>query len=137
MISLSSVLGALSADASLLEKIVYQVNGLMIVFIALGSIWLLMEISGALFRKRDARIAKAKADAAAAKVDASPARAGASAKPEEGAMTPQLAAVVAAAVHTTLAGRQHRIVSVVKHLPPDLSWASEGRRDHFASRSVR
>lgn len=46
----------------------------------------------------------------------------------------RLMAVVAAAVHTLMAGKAHRIVRIS---PTSPRWALEGRRDIFASRKVR
>lgn len=111
----------------------------MIVFVVLGALWLLMELIGAYFKRRDAQLQKDKAAALAAKVAAVP---GAK-SPAPGAVTPEIIAVVTAAVHTTLEGRRHHVVSVTPgtlpgHATPLSSvWAAEGRRDIFASRKPR
>ncbi len=46
----------------------------------------------------------------------------------------ELAAVVAAAIHTMMEGKPHRIVSIKSSQP---GWAEEGRRQIFSSHRVR
>lgn len=133
------LLAKLSERPELTDSIIFQFNGLLIVFTALGSIWLLMEAIGFVFKQRDARLAKAAqaaaaASAAAAAAQIAPAPAGeASATDGISAAT---VAVVSAAVHVVLAGRRHRVLSV-KPSAHDNIWAAEGRREIFGSHKVR
>lgn len=112
----------------------------MIVFVVLGSLWLLMELIGAYFKRRDAQLQKSEAGAQEAKAAAV---ASASPKPAvvPGAVAPEIIAVVSAAVHVALAGKRHRVVSVRPEAHPagqsGSVWAVEGRRDIFASRRPR
>jgi hypothetical protein len=117
---------ALPDHPTFLESLTYQATGLFVVFTVLGSIWLIMELLGAVFQR-----------VAAAKVAplAIPCPDGAD------VMAPEIVAVIAAASNEALQG-QVRIVSIVpltsgpdaNPLPP---WSGEGRRQHFASHKVR
>lgn len=51
-------------------------------------------------------------------------------------MSPQVLAVIAAAVHATLGGR-HRVLSIAPAAQPASSWSVEGRREIFTSHHVR
>ncbi len=127
-------LATLPEFPSLSETMAYQLNGLIVVGLALGSIWLLVEIIGAWFRGADRRAAEARAAAAAAApAVANPTPAATpTATPSD---APELIAVIAAAVHCTL-GANARVVSVA---PGESSadWAREGRRTIFSSHKVR
>lgn len=126
-------LAALSEYPTTLESIRYQVTGLAVVFIALGLIWVMMEILGAFFRRLAASQAAAKAAAqaaAAALLPPPPPPA-----PVPTGPSPATVAVIIAAVHCTLGHRPHRIISVSPAEPHD--WSREGRRDIFSSHRVR
>lgn len=121
-----ALLGTLAEDASVLERLAFQMNGLIVVFVALSSIWLLVELIGAFFKRMEARATR---EAQARK--AAPAEPAAAAQPAmEDA---ELIAVIASAVFY-VAGRSARIVSVT---PVDADWAREGRRQIFSSHNIR
>ena len=130
-----ALLGVLPEYPTMPEVISFQATGLMVVFLALGSLWFLLSIAGRIFAFRDARVAAAKAAAApvtlAPALTASPA----SAPPAEAPPAGAVLAVIAAAVHVTL-GRRARVVSV-SPVRVDGDWAREGRRQIFASHRVR
>lgn len=128
---------ALPEHPKLGESIVYQFNGLVVVFIALGMIWVMMEIMGAVFR-RVAANQSARA-AAAPKVPApgpaTPAPAPAAAVAATDGVDPATYAAIVAAVYCTL-GKGHRVVGVTSVVDAR-DWSREGRRDHFSSHRVR
>jgi len=127
---LSPPLAALPEYPSLGESILFQFNGLVVVFLALGSIWGLLELMGVFFRRSKPAAAPQKAAAA------TPPPAAATAAPGE--LSPQLIAVISAAVHVAIAGRPHRIAAVVPTpVESELDWAREGRRTIFASHKTR
>ncbi|HLP06673.1 MAG TPA: OadG family protein [Opitutaceae bacterium] len=115
-----------------LESITYQVVGLVVVFSALGAIWLLMELMGALFRAADARRARP--------LPAAPLPSTATAT--AGDLRPELIAVITAAVHSSIdsAATIVAITPVAAHQETNLNllaWSSEGRRQIFASHKLR
>jgi Na+-transporting methylmalonyl-CoA/oxaloacetate decarboxylase gamma subunit len=131
-------LATLSEFPSVPESIRYQITGLMVVFIALGLIWVLMEILGVFFRRLAATQAAAKAAAKAATQAAiavqpvSPSVQPAAPAP---AIPCETLAIIVAAIHCKLNNRPHRILSIE---PADQhDWAREGRRDIFSSHRVR
>jgi len=109
---------------TLLESLVFQFVGLVIVTIALVGIWLMLELLGAAFRKA-ARQRHTQSDGGTApEITQTP--------------PPELIAVIAAAIDSSVAG-PHRIVSVkpvneLQHADPNLlAWSGEGRRQIFSS----
>jgi len=74
---------------------------------------------------------------------AAPAPVAAAVKPAvaDGALSPQLMAVIAAAIRHTLGDTRHRIVSFTKAATPEADghslWSVEGRREVFHSHVVR
>jgi sodium pump decarboxylase gamma subunit len=115
-------LSTLAEYPDLGDSVLFQLNGLVVVFVALSSIWGVMELMGLFFRRR-----KAVAPPPAAEKPA-----GAAAP---GGPGPELTAVIAAAVCSTL-GERCRIFAIT----PDtgsLDWAREGRREIFASHRHR
>ena len=107
------------------ESVIYQLNGLVVVFTALGLIWGLLELM-AIWFKRAARAAKPAVVATAAMP--------APVTPD--GLEPQVIAAMAAAVHATL-GAGSRITSVVQVDAPDHGWSLEGRRQIHSARKVR
>jgi sodium pump decarboxylase gamma subunit len=128
-----SPLLALPEHPTLGESLVYQINGLVVVFIALGLIWAMMEIMGAIFRRVavDQAARAAAVPTVAAPEPAAPAPATAAAD----GVDPATYAAIVAAVHCTL-GQGHRIVGVTSVIDTR-DWSREGRRDHFFSHRVR
>ncbi len=121
---ISPVFARLPDFPSLPQSISFQLTGLVIVFIALGSIWLLLEIIGRMFKKASL----------ASKSSAGPAST--QAGPTDGGMPPAVVAAITAAVHQAFAGRPLRIVNV--SIPEHATdWALEGRRNIFSSHKVR
>lgn len=118
------VFAALPEFPRLGESLQFQFNGLIVVFTALLLIWALVEIMGAAFRFRAQRTAAPAAPkpVAAPVVPAGP--------------TPEIIAVITAAVHVALGGVPHRIQGIAPlGIGPD--WAREGRRNIFASHQPR
>jgi hypothetical protein len=124
------LLALLPDHASIKDLIGYQLSGLIVVFVALGSIWVLLEIVGAFFKNRQS--APAAASIAVPVAAAAPAAAPA---PEVG-LPPAIVAAIAAAVHVAVGGRPHRIASI-NPAPTAAAWAAEGRRDIFSSHRLR
>ena len=128
---------ALPEHPKLGENLVYQFNGLVVVFIALGMIWVMMEVMGAVFRRvaanQSARAAAVPAAAVAEPVAPPPAPVGVPAATE--GIDPATYAAIVAAVYCTL-GTGHRIVGVTSVVDAR-DWSREGRRDHFSSHRVR
>ena len=118
-------LASLLENPTLRELIEFQLTGLVVVFSALISIWVMLEIVGRFFRNR------APAPASVARPVAAVPVVSAAAGP-----APELVAAISAAVHTVLKGRPHRITSI-KVVEGQPNWAAEGRREHFSSHRVR
>ena len=109
--------------------------GFIFVMVVLALLALVTAAIGAIFIRFDAKAdAKAAAAAAAAAALAPPAP---TADPEAldfEEEDPALVAVIAAAVHSVIGDRAHRIVSI---RPGGPGWAQEGRREIFSSHRVR
>lgn len=128
-------LAALSEHPGVLEVLAYQLNGLVVVFLALSFIWAVMEVVGLYFkRKAAAEEAAAKAARLAAEQAAAAAQAQAQAAAAAAGLTPELLAVIAAAVKVTLRNKRHKVHAIV---PNASDWAREGRRQIFSSHSIR
>ena len=121
-------IGVLPEKPTLVETIAYQVNGLIVVLLALGMIWGLMEVIGLIFRNRQ----QAPAPVAAASASA-PAESITVGAPE--AVPDHVTVIIAAAVATVLRGKPHRIHAIAT--ASEIDWAREGRRQIFASHKVR
>ncbi|HWL15863.1 MAG TPA: OadG family transporter subunit [Opitutus sp.] len=121
---------ALAEYPNIGDSILFQLNGLIVVFIALGSIWGLLELMGAAFRlaARRRHASAHRPHPAAHERPSAPAAPAAATD----ATDPRVLAVIAAAVHLTLRGQPHRITAVTPE-QPTLDWAREGRRAIFAS----
>ena len=119
-------LASLAEYPSLGDSLVFQLNGLIVVFMALCSIWLLLEISGLVFRRRAIVAPAVDRIAFQAPVDA------AAGAPVSGATV----AAIFAAVHVTLNSRRLRI-SAITPAPTAADWAREGRREIFSSHRMR
>jgi hypothetical protein len=108
------------------ESFGFQLNGLIVVMLALSSIWGVLELIG-LYFKRVERLARAAAPAPAAPASAVPTTAS--------GLAPETVAVIAAAVYATVGGRFRIHAVTPAELPVD--WAREGRREIFASHRLR
>jgi hypothetical protein len=123
-LSASALVAYLPEFPTLRESLGFQANGLIVVLIALCSIWGVLELIG-LYFKRVERQAGLVAETTG---PAAP-------QPAEVGLSPEIIAVIASAVHATL-GPRHRIHAVTTVEPP-VDWAREGRRQIFASHKVR
>ncbi len=117
----ATLVASLPEFPSLGESVRFQLTGLAVVFIALGSIWAVMEIAGAWFKRHPQPVAA---------VPSAPA-----VPPADSAIDPATLAIIAAAVHVTVGG-PYRIHAITAADHP-VDWAREGRRHHFASHQVR
>lgn len=122
-------LGALSPRPSFFESIMYQFNGLLIVFVALGALWLLAELTGCLFKRHEKKLAK--------RTGAPTAPASSQAQEERELSNMEITAIVASAVHVALRGQAHRVISVTPAPQYHHAWVAEGRRDIFTSHKTR
>jgi Na+-transporting methylmalonyl-CoA/oxaloacetate decarboxylase gamma subunit len=101
-------------------------NGLAVVFIALGLIWLSLEVLGYYFKRTAIAPAPEIPVVVAAPV---------AAPVPDNTLSPELIAVIAATVRVSLEG-PYRIQAIVP-VPAGQDWAHEGRRQIFASHQVR
>lgn len=134
-------LSTLADYPSLSDSLLFQLNGLVVVFIALGSIWGLMEVTGLFFRRHSAASSKPATAALASGISPSaalpavPARAAAASPSAPPSADEDLTAVIAASV-AAVVGAPHRIHAVTI-AADQLDWAREGRREIFASHHTR
>ena len=122
-----------TAHTSSSETMEIVVVGFTFVMVVLALLALVTASIGAVFRRYDAKIAAAAAAAAAKVAALAPAP---TTDPEalDYDEDPALVAVIAAAVHSVIGDRAHRIVSI---RPGGPGWAQEGRRQIFSSHQVR
>lgn len=132
---------------SLVQDLIYQSVGMMIVLGALLLIFLLLTLTGRWFHALEQRPAPLPAGASpsASSSAAAPASpiptANGPDSPHSTAtdppVTPEEFAAIAAAVHSTL-GPDYHITSIQTQMSPELAaWAVEGRRQIFLSHKVR
>lgn len=113
---------SLPAFPTFAENLQYQITGLLVVLFALGSMALIVWLTGKLFIIRDRRKDKA---AQATNVEAA-------------GIPGEIHAAIAAAVSVALADRQFVIYGVRSADPRlNLAWGAEGRRSIYASRQLR
>jgi len=138
------LLAALPAHPGFGESLAYQLHGLIVVFIALGLIWVAMTLLGAFFRRYGV------AEVPAPTADVAPVAALTPVLPIVQPIpvpTPmattvideipaEVVAVIAAAVQLTLRGSAYRIQAIIP-VPAGQDWAQEGRRQIFASHQIR
>lgn len=126
------LLGVLPEFPSIQEVLGFQLTGLVVVFVALGSIWGLTELTGFFFKRAAARTPQTAPQPAPA-ATSTPVSSPAATMPE--ALSPEIFAVIAAAIQVALSGRfRIQTITPIEH-PRD--WAQEGRRQIFASHKVR
>ncbi len=123
-LSLALLAAAIPDYPTLGDSLRFQLTGLAVVFIALGSIWAAMELIGAYFRRHPQP-----APAPVSEPTPTPPA------PVEAGPDAATLAIIAAAVHVTISG-PHRIHAITAADHP-VDWAREGRRHHFASHQVR
>ncbi|MBK8478854.1 MAG: hypothetical protein IPL39_21980 [Opitutaceae bacterium] len=116
---------ALNTDAGALQTIKTVV---LILFLVIGAVWLLVDIRRNLIATYS--VSPPQSPLGPIPVSTPVVRAS-SERP-----TPEVLAVIAAAVHTTL-GRASRIVAISSDDDDAQSWAAEGRRAIYATRKVR
>lgn len=117
--------------------------GFLFVMLVLSALAVVTSIIGLFFSRAAARSAGRAAAAALAKAEAAeralaqsptPAAAAAAAGEGEESESSVLLAVIAAAVHSVIGDRPHRVISIRRDGP---GWAQEGRRQIFSSHRVR
>lgn len=135
--------------ANIMDNLDYQIVGILVVMLCLGGLAVILTISGSIAASIQN---KAKAKAAAASAAPVPAAAPAAAgkpgmTPEmlailsaavDSAMTeltPEMVAVISAAVDAGLDGMSHRIVEIKQS--PGSGYAAAGRAEIFASHRIR
>jgi Na+-transporting methylmalonyl-CoA/oxaloacetate decarboxylase gamma subunit len=122
---------AIAADEriSLWQDVGYQTVGVFIVVGSLGFLAVVLTILGKFLRPRPAAATSLAGEAA--RLSATSSASGG----EE--ITPELRAVIVAAVHETL-GARHRVLDIETPLnPQQVAWSMEGRRQIFLSHRVR
>jgi hypothetical protein len=127
----SLLFGILPERPALLESLGYQINGLVVIFLALGLIWSVTELVGLYFKKQIA-LAEARAEA----VPTAPPFIDTQAEPKaksNGHLPLELVVAITAAVKVVLRDRRHKVHGISTHT----DWAREGRRQIFASHKVR
>ncbi len=116
---------AATSDTGSMETIK---NVLLVVFLAVGVVWLLIDARRNLIATYGGA-APATPQSAPVPVAAAPAAAG--------KLSPEILAVISAAVHATL-GRSSQIISIANADEDEsMTWAAEGRRAIYATRKVR
>lgn len=119
MLSMQHIIGSLE----------YQIVGMIVVFACLGFLAIILGIS--------AKICSMNAEKQKPATPSAPQKpvtvATSSPQPDEEGLSPEMVAVISAAVATTLQGLNHRIVDIQQH---SRSYASEGRNEIFASHQL-
>jgi sodium pump decarboxylase gamma subunit len=108
--------------------------GFIFVMVVLALLALVTAAIGAVFIRFDAKAAAKAAVAAAEAAALAPPAPTADPEALDYEEDPALVAVLAAAVHSVIGDRAHRIVSI---RPGGPGWAQEGRRQIFSSHQVR
>ncbi len=112
-----------------------QTVGMIVVFSCLILIAVVVSLIGKIMVAIDNRKKAASAAAQSAAKPAPAPAAKAAAPAPQGGLTPELVAVIAAAVDTALDGRGHRILDIRQSASSQ--WALSGRTDIFASHRIR
>jgi len=125
----------LDKSSTLIDLLLYQLSGLMVVFMALGMIWAVMALLGAFFRRVEEVRAEARAASAPPHAAVLAAPTPVSALPDPDAIPPHILAVVTAAVYEMVGPAA--VIRSVEVAPPSPTWSMEGRRQIFQSHRVR
>ena len=136
--------------ANIMDNLDYQIVGIMVVMMCLGGLAVILTVSGSIAAAMQNR-AKARAAAASAPAPVPAAVPAAAGKPGmtpemlailsaavDSAMTeltPEMVAVISAAVDAGLDGTSHRIVEIKQS--PGSGYAAAGRAEIFASHRIR
>lgn len=119
------------------NPLIGQTVGMIVVFAALSLIAIIVAGVGKYMVARDAKLKAQEAAAKAAAAPAAPAaaKAAVTAPAAQNGLTPELIAVIAAAVDTALDGRSHRILDIKQKAAT--AWALSGRTEIYASHRLR
>lgn len=119
------------------SPLIGQSVGMIVVFAALSLIAVIVAGVGKYMVARDAKLKAQEAAAKAAAAPAAPAaaKAAVTAPAARNGLTPELVAVIAAAVDTALDGRSHRILDIKQKAAT--AWALSGRTEIYASHRLR
>ena len=130
--------------ANIMENLDYQIVGILVVMMCLGGLAVILTISGSIAASIQN---KAKAKAAAASAAPAPVPAAAPAAAGKPGMTPEMLAILSAAVDSAMteltpemvavisAAVSHRIVEIKQS--PGSGYAAAGRAEIFASHRIR
>lgn len=135
--------------ANIMENLDYQIVGIMVVMMCLGGLAVILTISGSIAASiQNKAKAKAAATASVPAPAAAPAAAGKQGMTPEmlailsaavdsamTELTPEMVAVISAAVDAGLDGMSHRIVEIKQS--PGSGYAAAGRAEIFASHRIR
>ena len=135
--------------ANIMENLDYQIVGILVVMMCLGGLAVILTISGSIAASIQNKAKAAAASAAPAPVPAAaPAAAGKPGMTPEmlailsaavdsamTELTPEMVAVISAAVDAGLDGMSHRIVEIKQS--PGSGYAAAGRAEIFASHRIR
>lgn len=132
MIQFLPVLAIAERLQNMIDQAEFQVVGMLVVFSCLGFLALILGVSGSLASAMDKRKATAAKAAVSAKVSSPAASVTGAVVPKvTGPVPSDLVAVIAAAVHVSLDGLNHRIVMIK---PSSTGYGASGRAEIFASR---
>ncbi|WP_354833078.1 OadG family transporter subunit [Akkermansia muciniphila] len=135
--------------ANIMENLDYQIVGILVVMMCLGGLAVILTISGSIAASiQNKAKAKAAASVSAPAPAAAPAAAGKPGMTPEmlailsaavdsamTELTPEMVAVISAAVDAGLDGMSHRIVEIKQS--PGSGYAAAGRAEIFASHRIR
>lgn len=127
------ILGITDRIRMAIDGFEYQTVGMMVVFGCLSLLAIILGISGAIASRSNAKKAAAQQASATPAASAVPARAAAPAAATE-TITPELLAVISAAVSTALEGMNHRILEIKQ--APYSGYSTSGRNEIFASHRI-
>ena len=125
--------------ANVMNNLNYQIVGIMVVMLCLGGLAVILTVSGSIAAAIQNRAkAKAAIPAAAGKQGMTPEMLALLSAAVDSAMTeltPEMVAVISAAVDAGLDGMSHRIVEIKQS--PGSGYAAAGRAEIFASHRIR
>lgn len=129
MIDSFTILGLAANFRKALDGAEYQTVGMIVVFGCLGLLAVILSISAAIASRCNAKPTAPAQPSAPAKA-AAPAAAPAGSSN----LSPELVAVISAAVNTALDGMQHRILEIKQS--PHSGYSASGRSEIFASHRI-